>query len=353
MKPNAPFGKQTFTTACLLLLFKMKKLKSLVAARWKERFGCPMPRLLSYVCPFLKQKRRSDGVRGVFALKDMPRGALLFSAPLRYSCWPYGFHTQLEFKEEDKLDLHYYNCHSKLFADYQFWLHSFGCTRMGSSGRDEWEASASTDEDGVMSLQLSPVECALAACIALTYFWKTNSLARVCIAGRGHCGVGMSFVNSLPIEQLLEQGVESLCWRESSAGTHICLEQIARSVADNILGQLTMEAYRFIDTNLEYFCDLILTCLYLVRSYTLPVKLLAPASSSAADLDLFVMVPGVHCLNHSDSPTAAAAASRVQSEIVVRSLVDLKRGSEITLNYKTSNAHSCKTLFEERYLLPY
>ncbi|CAJ1010665.1 putative SET domain containing protein [Leishmania naiffi] len=304
-------------------------------------------------CPLRQQRRRCNGVRGVFAAATLDRGDLVLSVPLRYCyitqfCSPHNLGRSSDSSVEMVKSMpHLRRCNRgvALFPEAWMWLQRFSadadtdhvslsCTISCEAAPESMSAVPT-----VMSLTLSPVEAALATCVTLRYFYAhalhLSAAARVAHRiGPPPNVLSDHFIGSLPFEDYLQWGLESLYSDASSAEAHLCLEQLSCNLRDAILTHATNAEFRFLDESPSLLDSVILTSLYLVRSRVLRVPLLSSVSSKP-DSSCSVFAPGLDALNHCGaSPAAAAVVSAAQRSVVVRALRHITRGEEITLDYR-------------------
>ncbi|GET90837.1 hypothetical protein, conserved [Leishmania tarentolae] len=303
-------------------------------------------------CALRQQRRRHNGIRGIFAGAALDRGELVLSVPLRYC-----FITQLDFPRDGERSLssvlesvkglrYLRRCNRgvALFPEAWIWLQRFSADapadRVSLNSTISCEAAQGSSA-AVMSLSLSPVEAALATCVALRYFYShalhlpPSTRVTQSIGPAPH-DLSDRFTASLPFEDYLRWGLESLYSDVSCAEAHLCLEQLSSNLRDAIMTHANNMEFRFIDEAPSLFETVLLTSLYLVRSRVLQVPLL---SSTVHKLNstCAVFAPGLDALNHcSTSPAAAVVVSALRRSVVVRAMRRIRRGEEITIDYRQS-----------------
>ncbi|KAG5498727.1 hypothetical protein JKF63_03015 [Porcisia hertigi] len=304
-------------------------------------------------CALRQQRRRCDGVRGVFAAAPLDRGDLVLSVPLRYSyithlgspCQRGGSSSASFETVEGAQLLRRCNRGVALFPESWAWLQRFSLDapieRVSLSCAISCEAAPerSSRVSGVMSLALSPVEAAVATSVALRYFYA--HALHLSPATRSAHGIGPAphdlsdrFVAGLPFSEYLRWGLESFYSDASSAEAHLCLEQLSCNLRDAILTHASKVEYGFLDERPSLLDTVLLTSLYLVRSRVLRVPLFSSVPGKP-DSSCSVFAPGLESLNHcGDSPSAAVVVSAAQRSVVVRAMRPIARGEEITLDYR-------------------
>lgn len=210
-------------------------------------------------------------------------------------------------------------------------------------------ASSNGTGEGTTTLSLSCSEAALTVCVAVRYF--SEHIARLPAVdlyknhGKISChtshlfglappfsSVATAYVSSLPMKLFLDRGVESLFLSSyaSLSSLHICLEQLSWNLRDEILQYANDVEYSILDAHPSSLDEILLAALYVVRSRILPATLLHPENS---DRVIHALMPGVDALNHAVHPNAAVVASPCLQSVVVRSVRDIMRREEVTLNY--------------------
>ncbi|CBZ28910.1 conserved hypothetical protein [Leishmania mexicana MHOM/GT/2001/U1103] len=307
-------------------------------------------------CALRQQRRRCNGVRGVFAAAALDRGELVVSVPLRYC-----FITQLDLPrdggrsslplfETAKEARHLRRCNRgvALFPEAWVWLQRFfadaPADRVSLSSTISCDAAPGSvaAAPAVMSLTLSPVEATLATCVALRYFYA--HALHLSAATRAAHNVGPAphdlsdrFTASLPFEEYLRWGLESIYSDASSAEAHLCLEQLSSNLRDAIMTHANNAEFRFLDEAPSLFDTVLLTSLYLVRARVLRMPVLS-STSDKPDISCSVFAPGLDALNHcGTSPAAAVVVSAARRSVVVRALRRINRGEEITLDYRLTD----------------
>lgn len=305
-------------------------------------------------CVLRQHRRRSDGVRGMFAATALHGGALIFSVPLHY-CFlthpplvmthartaPCGVFDAAKAAAE----LRRCNRSVKLCPEAWTWLQRLSPdaaadqVSLTSTISCDAPATSATGAPSVMSLTLSPVEAALATSVALRYLYSTAlglpAATRVThrIGAAPH-DLSDRFVASLPFDVYLRYGVESLYGDASSAEAHLCLEQLTANLRDAVLTHASATEFRFLDEAAPLVDAVLLVSLYLIRSRVLQVSLLS-SSPAVPDRRCCVFAPGLDGLNHASlAPTAAVVVSAAQRAVVVRAVRPIARGEEITLDYR-------------------
>ncbi|KAG5473219.1 hypothetical protein CUR178_03138 [Leishmania enriettii] len=304
-------------------------------------------------CALRQHRRRYDGVRGIFAAAPLDRGDLVLSIPLRY-CYvtqfspiPDGDAPSMHSFETLRELRHLRRCNRSvsLFPEAWTWLQRFSAD--ASADRVSLSSTISCESvrskigavPSVMSLTLSPVEAALATSAALRYFYahalRLSATTRLSHrVGPAPHDLSDRFAASLPFEDYLQWGLESLYGDASSAEAHLCLEQLSSNLRDCILTHASNTEFHFLDESPSLLDAVLLTSLYLVRSRVLRVPLLSSISSKP-DRSCSVFAPGLDALNHCGAaPAAAVVVSAVQGSVVVRALRRIGRGEEITVNYR-------------------
>lgn len=307
--------------------------------------------------PLRQQLRRSDGVRGVFTLKPLQRGELILSLPLCYCyvthCHSSGRSPRPPPENEVAVQLRRWNRGVCLLPEVWPWLQRFSSDAaedtvlLTSTISRDTTACEKGDADAasVLSLTLSPVEAALATAIALRYFYsralhltpETRAAQQI---GPAPNALADAFVTNLPLEPYLQMGVEAVYGDAASGAAHLCLEQLSHNLRDAILTHATAAEYRFLDEHPSLFDDLLLICLYVVRARVLTVPLLgATPQGAAGDGQCSVFAPLLDGMNHAPLlPSAAVVVALQRERVVVRATRDVRRGEEITLNYRAAGA---------------
>lgn len=248
--------------------------------------------------------------------------------------------------------------------------------------------------EGVTTLCVSPVEAALAVCVAQRYFFHVAlCLSHSTRMGRrGSAGVGPMphahadyYVSTLPVSRYLNHGVEDgggleqgVCRdREENETTrmaaaaavtagrvrrecgeasascagqrdeeayrlvqrgavHSCMEQIAWNLRDAVLSRATAAEYRLFDSHAELWDAIVLCALYVVRARVLPVRVLPRVQSrKEATMAVHVFAPGLGEINHAGDGLASAAAvlSVERNCLAMRTVRDVRQHEEVTMNY--------------------
>eukprot|EP00796_Vickermania_ingenoplastis_P005971 gene5971-4280_t len=294
----------------------------------------------SYVHPGLRQAiKKSDGVRGLFTRRPITRGSLLVLVPSEYCCFPFGLSPHRDGETLSLKAVKRAALRCRLFSDLSFWVRNFCCSAEGEIPPC-LHASCSSSGD-VISLQMSPAEAALSCCVALRFFRRKISGNPI---EANRCSVGEAYVNSLPLSLVLNEGVELFFTGESEveSSLHICLEQLALNIRDAVMQHLNNEDYRAMDRKMDYFDDILLAALYVLRSRTLPMLFVRPPG--AGDSIVQCLAPGVDAINHSSAPNAAAAASLPHQSVVVRAIRNIARNSEITIDYNLAGMTQSRAL---------
>ncbi|CCW68098.1 unnamed protein product [Phytomonas sp. Hart1] len=326
--------------------------------------------------PALRQRARaSDGLRGVFPRRRIPRGSAILTIPLPYAYFPHGLPPQGPFpsfkgggsshERGDFRQLRRENRQIALLPEFWTWLRRLSPDvvkgrKNGENGEVETDAeeeergsvalSASASLEGsspaVVSLSLTPVEAALVVCIALRYFFTTalaippRTRAALRLGSSFSMDVGELYVRSLPIPLYLTYGLEGFFKQAlgDEANAHSCLEQLAWNLRDACLTYASMEEYRLMDTNPSIFDDVLLAVLYIVRARVFQIPLLF-GENPLRDRLISVYAPGLDSLNHADEHhcTAAAVVSAKSRSIVVRAVRDILPDEEITFDYSSQN----------------
>lgn len=281
----------------------------------------------------------------------------MLSVPLRYC-----FITQLDLPHADDrsssplLDTvrevrHLRRCNRgvALFPEAWVWLQRFSADasadRVSLSSAISCEAAPGSiaAAPAVMALTLSPVEAALATCVALRYFYAhalhLSAATRVAHSvGPAPHDLSDRFTANLPFEDYLQWGLESIYSDASSAEAHLCLEQLSSNLRDAIMTHANNMEFRFLDEAPSLFDTVLLTSLYLVRSRVLRMPLLS-STSNKPDSNCSVFGPGLDALNHcSTSPAAVVVVSAARRSVVVRARRRINRGEEITLDYRLTGS---------------
>lgn len=319
--------------------------------------------------PLLQQRRHIDGVRGVFSLKPLQRGELILSLPLHY-CYFTHFGAGRRHSAGDvstpagARQLRRWNRGVALLPEVWTWLQRYSCDAASdvvslsssvsaststvagdvSSQDDEIRAqSSSVSAPSIYTLTVSPVEAALATAIALRYFYTRTLHLTPATRAAQHIGPPPSelaerFVDNLPLDLYLQLGVEALYGDSACSGeAHLCLEQIAQNLRDAVLTHASTAEYRFLDEFPSLFDCVLLVCLYVVRSRVLTVPLLGRTEGNAGEQVCGVFAPLLDGLNHQPlMPSAAVVVSFPRQRLVVRAIRDVKRGEEVTLNYRAA-----------------
>ncbi|KPA83291.1 putative mitochondrial hypothetical protein [Leptomonas pyrrhocoris] len=321
--------------------------------------------------PLRQQLRHADGIRGVFSLKPLRRGELILSLPLRY-CYFAQFGPDDKHRPdwastpEGARQLRRWNRGVALLPETWTWLQRFSsdapsdCVLLTSgvsaelppTGRTSAHEEGNNDDVGlaspvVFSLTVSPVEAALATAIALRYFYRRALHLTPATRAEKHIGpppneLADRFVDNLPVDLYLKWGVETLYGDPASGEAHVCVEQIAQNLRDAALTHANTEEYRFLDEFLSLFDDLLLVCLYVVRSRVLTVPLLGRTEARREEKVCSVFAPLLDGLNHQPlRPSAAVVVSLRRAHVVVRATRDVRRGEEITLDYRAAGPRAC------------
>ncbi|CCW61603.1 unnamed protein product [Phytomonas sp. EM1] len=315
--------------------------------------------------PALRQAERpSDGLRGVFTRRLIPRGALILSIPLPYVYFPHGLSSPFPLQgggnsseTRDLLQLRRCNRQIALFPEFWTWLRRLSpdvvvgeASEEGGGGSVALSASASLrgSSPAVVTLTLSPVEAAIAICVGVRYFFasalaiprRTRVALRLGCEGATAMDAGEIYVRSLPIAEFLRYGVEGFFQQAlgDEANAHSCLEQLAWNLRDACLTYATAEEYRLIDANPSTFDEVLLAVLYIVRARVFQIPLLLD-ENPLRDRLVRVYSPGLDSLNHAEAHdcTAAAVVSARNRSVVVRAVRDIRAGEEITFDYSSQN----------------
>lgn len=214
--------------------------------------------------------------------------------------------------------------------------------RLSPDARDgvcSLSASASTADMKVVTVDLSPVEAALAVSVALRHFWREVVL----VPGGDRPALGPSrsraaelYLRALPVKEYLSYGLEGpyTASNENEGSRHSALEQIAWNLRDCVLSHAPQEEYRFYDANPEELDAALLAAIYVTRARVLRLRAIL-CGDSAADRVTSVIAPTVDFLNHSPNDyTCAACVAMPKRVVVVRAARDINVGEELTLNYR-------------------
>lgn len=339
------------------------------------------------MCPGLCQRYRwHDRVRGVFSKQRIPTGTLLMRIPSRYCCFIPGHSVHFSFK--NRLSLPYSSTFPLrsnilqnekrkpksvrgssrtrylpigLFPEVHLWQRHF--LRQEFSEQDGplcLRTSASGENGKVTTVTLTPSEAALIVCIALRFFFaRVVPLKSPLLPSFGMSSIlgspfltsfvneprysaGNVYVHSLPLDTLMCHGVESFFGRfaEAESPYHVCLEQLAWNLRDEVLHCANNTEYAVLDQHPSSLDDVMLLSLYIVRSRILPVRWIEPAGSSQNDSIVQALAPGVDALNHSLLPSAAVVAAPAAQAVVVRAIRPISKGEEITINYMSVHSES-------------
>lgn len=315
--------------------------------------------------PLRQQLRRTDGVRGVFTLKPLMRGELILSLPLRYCYITHlsgssgrGASSQSprwESADEGSRQLRRWNRGVALLPEVWTWLQRYSSdastdrVSLTSSISAETSVSehfgeAAAAAPSVVSLTLSPVEAALATAIALRYFFTralhlTPATRAAQLIGPPPNALADVFVDNLPLELYMQMGVEAVYGDAAAGEAHLCLEQLSHNLRDAILTHANAAEYRFLDEFPSLFDNLLLVCLYVVRARVLTMPLLGAPPHGKEETQVSVFAPLLDAMNHAPVlPSAAVVVALQRQRVVMRATRDVRRGEEITLNYRAAGA---------------
>lgn len=310
-------------------------------------------------CQLRQYRRQSDGVRGLFTAQALSRGDVVFAVPLRYCCLTHVDIGSDPTRSNTELltawKLRRVNRGCCLFPELWPWLcrlspdapsdrvalaASASTPVYSCTSRVEGDSNGTGSRPSVVSLSLSPVEAALATCIALRYFY--SAALNLSVATRLTLGLhptphelADTFVRNLPLEDYINYGVETLYGGDMGheADAHSCLEQLASNLRDAVLMHASANEYHLLDRDAALFDAVLLASLYVVRARVLPVPLLG-RSGESADRLIRVFAPGVEALNHSHLPSVAVAVAPAMSMLIGKATRPLRIREEMTLDYE-------------------
>ncbi|KEG15615.1 hypothetical protein DQ04_00021130 [Trypanosoma grayi] len=287
--------------------------------------------LRAWTAPIAQVRRPHDGIRGIVAKRRFCRGDLLLSVPLSYCYFPHASRDPRRMRRWNR---------AALFPEAQQWLR-----RLSPDAEEECvalSASVTTEDDKVLTLNLTPVEAALAVSVALRYFWLEVVMLKDS-KGIGRPLLGPSrfrpadlYLQSLPLERFLSYGLEGpyMSALEDEANLHSAIEQVAWNLRDCVLSHAPQEEYRFYDAHPSELDAALLAAIYVIRARLLRVTAIHVEENVPESLTS-VLAPIVDFLNHSawDYTCVACVALRRRA-VVVRAFRDIDVGEELTLDYR-------------------
>lgn len=308
-------------------------------------------------------RRAADGMRGVFVRRAVSRGDLLLSIPVHRCFYPDGLlqtaNTTIKttnltnegaLRQSREMRRSNRPAMATLFPEGWTWLQRLS----PDVTEDSVCLSASLSRDGgmtpissenrIVTLTITPLEATLAVCVGLRYMYGTalrisSETRRRLKIGPEPTVAGEEYVNSLPLDRYMQDGVESFysCGIDD-APAHACLEAIALNLRDAVLSHASMTDYRILDENSSTMDAVLLSSLYAIRSRVLWVPLLT-CDNCHRDRPIRVLAPGLDTLNHAAGAQSAAAAALSSSKkvLVVRALRSLRAGEEVTVDYSSAD----------------